>query len=340
MPYQLYNQRSIMSSNSSEPNHNREEGQPKCRYRLDNGSSRILTLPDGRNLGYAQYGSPTGHAILYQHGLPGSRLEAASYHDLTAELGINFISMDRPGIGWSSPHNSGTLLSWAKDIECLTEHLALKHYSVLGVSGGGPYALACAALLPPTKLKCVSIVCGLGPPDISMRQAEWLHWLGFPYGWRYAPVFLIRWFFHRDTFGRLDLSDEQRLEMLLSPSILAAIKNPKDKEIMSDESVLRLALRSTREANAQGFNGIAADGRRMCCDWGFRIDDIRRDLPVQLWYGKNDRFVPPNHGEEIAARLGGSEGKAVLRLEDDTHVSISQHWKRAQLEAILAEVRG
>lgn len=107
-------------------------GEPaKCRFRLDNHSSSILTLPDGRKLGYAQYGSPTGHAILYQHGLPGSRLEAATYHTLGLELNARIIATDRPGIGWSTPHPNRCLLDHPKDVERLTEHLGLERYSVL-----------------------------------------------------------------------------------------------------------------------------------------------------------------------------------------------------------------
>ena len=103
----------------------------KCRYRLDNGTSDTFLLPDGRKLGYAQYGSPSGRAILYQHGLPGSRIEASSYHDLCVELGARIIAVDRPGYGWSSPHPGRTILGWPKDLECLAEHLGLEEYSVL-----------------------------------------------------------------------------------------------------------------------------------------------------------------------------------------------------------------
>jgi pimeloyl-ACP methyl ester carboxylesterase len=309
-------------------------------YRLDTDSSHVFLLPDGRKLGYAEYGSPTGHAILYHHGLPGSRLEAAAYHDLALSLGARIIAIDRPGIGWSSPHPSRTLLSWAKDVENLTQHLCLEKYAVMGVSGGGPYALACAAALPSAHLKCVSVICGLGPPDMSMWQADWAHWLSFPYGWRFTPTFLIEWYFSLDAFGRMDLSDEQRLEKMLEPSRLAAIKDPKDRAILGDENAMRLAVRASREAQAQGFEGVALDGRVMCRNWGFRIQDVRRDLPVQLWYGQNDKFIPPNHGVETAARLGGAAaGNVILRLEDDTHYSISQNWRREQLEAILAEIR-
>lgn len=103
----------------------------KCRFRLDNDSSRSLTLSDGRKLGYAEYGSLTGKPILYLHGLPGSRLEAATYHELGIELGVRIIATDRPGMGWSSPNPGRTLLDYPKDLEYLTNYLGLESYSVL-----------------------------------------------------------------------------------------------------------------------------------------------------------------------------------------------------------------
>ncbi|RYO70562.1 hypothetical protein AA0113_g2941 [Alternaria arborescens] len=328
-----------MSKSNQESFPNRDSNSHECRYPLGDDSSDICTLPDGRKLGYAQYGSPTGHPILYHHGLPGSRIEAAFYHDLGLELGLRIISVDRPGIGWSTPHPQRTLLDCPKDLESLIEHLQLESYSVLGASGGGPYVLACAAVLPPSKLKCISIVCGLGPMDIGMKGADFMHKIGFPYGWKYTPEFLMEWYFSRDVFGKMDMTDEQRLQRALSPSSLAKIKDPRDRKIMNDEDVIRLVLRSTREARAQGFQGIALDGRVLCRDWGFQVEDIRKDLRVQLWYGKDDCFVPANHGVQIAARLGGDDGRVVLRLEDDTHTTISQRWQREQLEAIAAVMR-
>lgn len=329
-----------MESYENEPEPSLSTQSPPSSYNLDHNSSKTCILPDGRNLGYAEYGSPTGHAILYQHGLPGSRLEASSYHDLAISLGARIIAIDRPGIGLSSPHASRTLLSWPKDIEHLTQHLGLKSYSVMGVSGGGPYALACAFALPAAKLKCVSIICGLGAPDMSMWNADMVHWLSFPYGWRFSPEFLLEWFFRLDVFGRMELSDEEKLEKLLEPSYLASIKNPKNRQIQGDEAFLTVALKANREAQKQGFGGVALDGRVVCRPWGFKIEEIRRDLPVKLWYGKDDVFIPPNHGVETAARLEGAGGKVVLRLEEgDTHYSISQNWKKEQLEAILVEMR-
>jgi len=174
--------------------------------------------------------------------------------------------------------------------------------------------LACAKGLPAEKLKCASIVVGMGPPDIGMSGAGFVHRMGFPYGLRWTPLSLARWFWRLEGSGRIDLTDEQRLEMILK----RPVPNEKDRIFMQTDWP-RLSLRVTREAFAQGYEGMWIEGKVICSDFGFRVEDIRPDLPVQLWYGKHDTFVPPNHGIQIAKRLGKS---AELHLEDETHASI------------------
>ncbi len=207
-----------------------------------------------------------------------------------------------------------------------------------GISGGGPSALASAFALPSTKLQSVSIVCGLGPPDIGMRGANWLHYLAFTWGYRFLPYWIGRIFWSRQITGRLDLSDEERLSRSLHP--VASLQNrafSKDVQVILDNpDALRLSLQAGREAFAQGYDAVWQDARIMCMDWGFRVQDIRKDLDVQLWYGKNDGFVPLNHGLQIAARL--SE-KTCLRVEDEGHSGISINWNRQILEAIVRSGR-
>ena len=101
------------------------------RHRPDIDSSATLTLPDGRKLGYAQYGSLIGRPIFYHHGLPGSRIEAAVFDDMAVDPPARIIAVDRTGYGWSSPHPGRTLLDHAKDIDFLANHLALDSYGVL-----------------------------------------------------------------------------------------------------------------------------------------------------------------------------------------------------------------
>jgi len=193
--------------------------------------------------------------------------------------------------------------------------------------------LACAKALPSTKLKSVAMVVAFGPPDIGMSGARLVNRIGFPYGFRYCPSFLNRWFWQRDVIGRLDLSDEQRLEMALQQ-----VENSKpsmseqELAVMSDPEFHLEYLESTREGFAQGFDGTLLDAKLCCLDFGFKVEDIRPDLPVQLWYGKRDVFVPPNHGVQLAKRLGD---RADLRLEDETHACLPVTHKKEIIRSLI-----
>ncbi|OLN94162.1 Proline iminopeptidase 3 [Colletotrichum chlorophyti] len=321
---------------TSKPGVNAEipaSGSPERRLVPEKDTSQVLTLPDGRKLGYSQFGLSTGRPVFYCHGLPGSRVEAGHFHETALGLGVRVIATDRPGIGLSSPQPGRTLLDHPKDLEHLAAHLELREYGVLGVSGGGPYALACARSMPPEKLKCVAIVCGIGPPDIGMAGAGWFHWLGFTYGWRYAPRF-AGWFFHRQEL--LQMPDEKRLELRLQEAEKNRATLPKQElGIWTDKDVVGRMVTASRQVYAQGFDGVSHDGHLVGTEFGFRIEDIRSDLPVRLWYGRDDTFVPLKHGKEIAKRLGDN---AHLRVDDDTHASIFFRWRKEVLAELIRDM--
>ncbi|KAJ9653330.1 hypothetical protein H2198_007472 [Neophaeococcomyces mojaviensis] len=290
-----------------------------CQWPLDNKSSATLILPDVRKLGYAEYGAPTGEPILFQHGFPGSRVEGAGLHDVASKVGARIIAIDRPGYGWSSPHKNGSLLSRAQDVEALAKHLRLEKYGVLGISGGGPYALACARSLPADKLRAVSIVCGLGSPDMGYWGMSWMNWMGWTFVQRMFPGF-CRWWFGREPSARLDLSQEERMKRIHQAFEKDKAKmNPKDVAMFGNKNFMWMHLRGGEEVYGQGTDGLSDDFRLLNSDFGFKIEDIRKDLPVQLWHGKLDTFVPLQHAEKVAARLGKN---AHLRVSNDTHASI------------------
>jgi hypothetical protein len=161
-----------------------------------------------------------------------------------------------------------------------------------------------------------------------MRGADIGHQIGWPYGILYAPYFLGRWFWRFQAIGRTDLPESTRLAMLRQET-----KNVPDidKDIYTDTDFMRLIVRGTGEAFAQGYDGVWDDGKRSCGDWGFRVEDIRRDLKVQMWYGRNDVNVPLVHGEKTRERLGEN---ARLRVEEESHAGILMHWKREILEGL------
>lgn len=161
-----------------------------------------------------------------------------------------------------------------------------------------------------------------------MRGADLNHFVGWPYGLRYFPYWVGRWFWRSQAIGRLDLTEEQRFELLLKEG-----KNvpETDRDIYEDRNLLRLVIRSTGQAFAQGYDYVWDDGAVSCSDFGFKVQDIRKDLKVQLWYGKYDYFVPLNHGVQIAARLGEN---AHLNVKDEAHAGILMHWKKEIFGAI------
>ncbi|KAJ4991177.1 Proline iminopeptidase 3 [Stagonosporopsis vannaccii] len=328
-------------------------GSANCRYPLDASHSHTFTLSSGRVLGYADYGDPNGRVILYQHGLPGSRIEAARYHELGKELGIRVIAVDRPGYGLSSPmdgYKSSTVGDWAGDVGELVAKLRVRECAVMGVSGGGPYALTLAHLLPACPVRALCIICGIGPPDLSMRGAAWPTYLGFTVGWRWSPPFLLRWFFRRDAATALELSDEQRLRILLSPDRLQGL-NEADRAFFADEDEMRVYVAASREAFRQGYDAMCQDGYKLCVDWGFRVEDVRKDVPVVMWYGAQDVNVPPEHGRAVAGRLRMEEERGDeevsekgevqwrervrLRMLDDTHASVSMRDKKGYMVELM-----
>lgn len=106
------------------------EASPASPPEEDKTSSTFI-LPDGRKLGYAQYGSLTGRPIILNHGLACSRFDGAFFHEVGEQLDARIICVDRPGMGLSTPHPTRTVLDLAKDVEHLTEHLKLDAYSVM-----------------------------------------------------------------------------------------------------------------------------------------------------------------------------------------------------------------
>lgn len=169
-----------------------------------------------------------------------------------------------------------------------------------------------------------------------MAGANPMHHIAYTFGWRWAPVFLVRWFFALDPMFQFHISDAERLQRIRKQVYASKSTHSLDRMVVDDTDLMRLYLGGQRAALAQGWEGVCLDGRLMISPWGFRVEDLRRDLPVKLLYGSADTFVPSNHGRQIAARLGDT---AELRVEEDTHGSISYRWRREVLEGMLKEMR-
>jgi pimeloyl-ACP methyl ester carboxylesterase len=125
-----------------------------------------IKLKDGRKLGYAEYGDPQGKPVLHFHGTPSSRFECSrpAVDEIATRLGARIILPERPGFGLSDFEPNRTTLDWPDEVTELADGLNLDRFAVLGVSGGGPYAAACAYKIPQW-LSAAGIVSGLGPLD-------------------------------------------------------------------------------------------------------------------------------------------------------------------------------
>src|SRR5215210_2245818 len=104
---------------------------------------RVVLLADGRRLGYAEYGDSLGQPVMFFHGLGTSRLVCPPDEAAARKLGVRLIAVDRPGIGISDPLSGRSLLDWPRDVAQLADQLGIERFSVVGWSGGGPYAAAC-----------------------------------------------------------------------------------------------------------------------------------------------------------------------------------------------------
>jgi pimeloyl-ACP methyl ester carboxylesterase len=257
-----------------------------------------IRLPDGRRLGYAEYGDPAGKPVLHFHGTPDSRLEGTLpvVAETATRLGVRLILPDRPGIGLSDFKPGRAILDWPLDVLALADALNLPRFALMGLSGGGPYAAACAYKIP-QRLTRVGIISGVAPPDMpgamglldrtSDGQAVRL---GSKSPWLLRLVLAYSVFqFRRDPYKLVAQTSSE-----VSPPDQAALAIP---------AVAETVVRMTGGAFQQGARGAAWDYTLLSRPWGFALGDIR--LPVSLWHGEDDWICPVEMGRYVAQGIPG-----------------------------------
>ncbi len=257
-------------------------------------TDQTLQLPDGRTLGFAQYGSPAGNVLVYCHGYPGSRLEAATLSAHAAAAHVRVLSLDRPGFGRSSFHEGRSLLDWPHDLVALAEHLGIGRFAVMGASGGAPYALACAQQIPARLLSC-GIVSAIAPVMLGATGMNWQNRI---------VVFLVNrtpWLF-TPLLGATarPFRDEQHARKAMTKTA-RRMGQPDRKALLAHGVVDELAA-SAREAYHQGVRGAVAEARLYARDWGFRLENIAFQ-PLYLWHGARDTFAPIERARAVAGKL-------------------------------------
>ena len=278
-------------------------------------SPPTLLLRDGRRLAWHEAGSARGAPVVACHGLPGSREQRYPDEGLAQRMGARVIHVDRPGFGWSDPAPHLRLRDWALDVEQLAEHLGLDRFAVAGVSGGGPFAAACAALLP-DRVSRVALVSSVGPPA-SMGPPAQMHLLArfALYGaarvrWLVAPPLAMA--------ARLVRARPNDFIALLAPSL-----GPADQVVLARPHVQQMLVRDLREAFRQGAGGLVRDLALLGSDWNLPLSRVR--APCALWHGERDRVVPASASARLAQEIPGSR---LTLLPDAGHFFVLEHWPR------------
>lgn len=268
---------------------------PEGRLRELSDRDGALKLRDGRTLSFRRHGEPGGEPVFYFHGFPGSRLEAG----FVALGGLSLYGVERPGYGLSDPARRRRLADWPADIGALADHLGLERFSVLGISGGGPYAAACAWAMP-DRVKNAAIVAPIGPPVApGMDGGRMRALLRFGRrGWMQSPVIAIA------RALLLHPSSERRFlaqrEKLLKTRRYA--RTPKEGAALSVE-FMRHQLHNWREGIRRSLAGLFSDARIYGEPWPFDLGAIR--VPVHLWHGEEDHVVPVTVAQHYAAYVPG-----------------------------------
>lgn len=263
-------------------------------------------------------GATRGWPVFLLHGTPGSRRGPRPRPTLLYRLGVRLISYDRPGYGGSSRSPGRRVADAARDVAAIADHLHIDHFSVVGRSGGGPHALACAALLP-NRVHRTAVLVGLAPSD-----AVGLDWFG---GMTEANV--------RD-FGAVGhdtvvLSEQLRLRAERAVdqpgsllALLTAQMTEADRRVVAGVAIRRQLTDAYAEALRGGPHGWIDDVLALRATWGFTLHDIR--LPVRLWHGADDNFAPASHTRWLAGQIPGA------------HMQVQRHTAHFGAMEVLPEI--
>jgi acetylornithine deacetylase/succinyl-diaminopimelate desuccinylase-like protein/pimeloyl-ACP methyl ester carboxylesterase len=248
------------------------------------GHTHFATLPDGRRVSYADHGDPAGPTVLYCLGTPESRLLAPAQVRPAEQLGIRLVVPDRPGFGQSDPKPGRTLLGWPDDAAALLDQLGVGTFSVVGGSGGGPYAVACGVRLG-ERVTAVGLVAPAPPRDAPAH--------GF------VPL----------EEAALRARGERMAELLRDdPDGFYALVEPDLSE--TDRARLAAADRDRltamfREAFRQGADAYVEDHLINAGPWSDLLPRLAR--PTRIWQGDDDTSVPPESTRWLAARIPGAQ---------------------------------
>lgn len=265
---------------------------------------------DGRRLEVELTGPEDGRALLFHTGTPSAGMVFAPLVQAGAERGLRHISYSRPGYGESDRQPGRTIADCVADVAAIADELGIERFFTVGWSGGGPHALACAALLPDRTIAAATLA------SVAPRHASGLDWLN---GMGDENL---------EEFAAAEAGEEQLRQYLEQQSGLASVTGSElhaelgdllsdvDRGVLTGDFADYLAA-SIRVGLTHGIWGWFDDDLAHLGDWGFELEKISR--PVTIWQGQSDRFVPFAHGEWLAGHVAGARPQL---LADHGHLSI------------------
>src|SRR5579875_583069 len=269
-----------------------------------------IAVGDDRQLGFAEFGDPQGRAIFWLHGTPGARRQIPTEARVFAqEDNIRLIGIDRPGIGSSTPFQYDTVVAFADDLRTVADTLGIDKMAVIGLSGGGPYTLGCAAAMP-DRVITVGVLGGVAPTQgadaigggvmaLGSYVAPLLERVGLPIRLAaVALIWLIRPVAEPALYAYARISPEADRRLLVRPEF---------KAMFLDD-----LLNGSRKQLAAPFADVVVFAR----DWGFRLEQVK--VPVRWWHGDRDHIVPFAHGQHVVSRLPDAE---LYHLPGESHLA-------------------
>lgn len=277
-----------------------------------------LVLRDGRSLSFTAVGPSDGQPVIYCHGAIGTPVEATvDLERLVARAGVRFVAPSRPGVGGSDPQPGRTILDFAGDVAELTDLLGLRRFSLLGVSAGGPYALAVAHQLG-ARVQRIALCSALSPFCLPHRTPGLRRRIGLPLTALAVAPGLAR------RLGNAVLPVLTEHPALIT-GVIAAHAAPGERARLARSNERTAASTSFLDAACGGVGGLIDDFLTYAHGWGFDPSTVASE--VQLWHGACDPLVPVEHALQLAAALPNCR---VFVDPDEGH-----HFFRSRLGQIL-----
>lgn len=286
------------------------------------GPEGSLRLRDGRKLGFMEFGDPRGTPVFAFHGTPGSRFMFRLADRPAREHGIRIIAPERPGFGLSTFQANRRLEDWPKDVAALAAALEIERYGVAGISGGGPYAVACAALLTEHVEVC-ALISPMGPVQ-SDEDAV-------PIGTAKHVAFRLL-----PQFGPLmkGLASVGRMMFLNAPDqtyeLIKRRAGPGDAAVLDRRDVRKNLLEGVGEGFRPGTRGAIEEMKIFSAPWNIPWDAIK--APTFLWQGLDDRNVPIAASLRLAELIPGCQ---LFAIEGAGH-----YWVFDNMDEIFSRLRG